>query len=226
MVLNAGFDIPKAEHVFKTAIAIAGTDELFTKVMGADVELVKTERMCFEVIQVRRAVPKIIEEYSQAKDESDTTGTMKPVGLLVVKRWDGPGFEEEDVTDDEAGSKDKGKGVADEFKDIETFWLEDASLEHCFEGMKLELTVHELNIGIKYFDAVDGVYCSFFEYLPNEKMSGWKEPVPNERPAPCEADPGAEEKAMEAITDREHEDLEKDMPSEEKSKEKKVALQA
>jgi len=176
VVLNPGFAIPKAEHIFKTAIAIVGTDELFAKVMGADVERVNTERMCFEVIQIRRSISKCIEEYAQAKDESGNPGAMKPLGLLVVKRWEGPGFEKEDLTEDEDESKVKGKGVADELTDISIFWLENESLKHCFEGMKLDVTVHELNVGIKYFDAIDGVYCSFFEYLPNEKMTGWKEP--------------------------------------------------
>jgi hypothetical protein len=43
--------------------------------------------------------------------------------------------------------------------------------------MKLELLVHELNIGIKFFDRVLGLYCSFHSALPNEKViEFWTEP--------------------------------------------------
>ena len=76
---------------------------------------------------------------------------------------------------------------------IETFWLEDEILEHIFPGMKLEVIVRELNIGIKFFDHISDVLCSFYTVLPNDNVAFWKEPVPNTRDPPTEDNPYAED---------------------------------
>lgn len=55
-------------------------------------------------------------------------------------------------------------------------WLEDDILKLLFVGMKMEMTLHELNIGVTYFDTMGGPYCSFYMSLENEKMVDWKEP--------------------------------------------------
>ena len=77
-------------------------------------------------------------------------------------------MEPEDSTDDEIPCP-----ISTE---IETFWIDDDILQHCFIGFKMVCTVHELEFGIRYFDSVVGAYCSFFVYLENEKMRHWKAP--------------------------------------------------
>lgn len=81
------------------------------------------------------------------------------------------------MTDDE---DERESGDCDTFTtepEVESFWLEDSTLQHFFIGMKLEVTVSELSIGIKFFDRVLGIYCSFYTALPNEKViEFWKEP--------------------------------------------------
>ena len=42
--------------------------------------------------------------------------------------------------------------------------------------MKIDATVKELSIGISYFDAIQGVYCSFFDISANQRMADWREP--------------------------------------------------
>jgi len=169
------------------------------KVLQSDVHVVKTETRSFEIVEMNRAKPETIEEYSGVKDNHGVPGYIRPLGAVTLKYWDGPGDTEEDLTDDE---EEPSASVNAACIAKETFWLEDAILEHCFVGMKLTLVVHELNIGIKYFDRIEGAYCSFHTILPNEKLAHWKEPVPNTRPPPTEDDPDLEDKFIDAMIAR------------------------
>lgn len=169
-----GFSDAKAERIFKTGIAFAGDDALFVETMKTDVHIIKTVNKFYEVVCIERASLQSIEEYATIKDHEGNAGNIKALGVIKFKPWNGPGYDEEDVTDDEAEAAKLASKKCD--KVIELFWLEDEILQYCFVGMKLEVVVRELNIGIKFFDLVNGVYCSFHTVLPNEKMNGWKEP--------------------------------------------------
>ncbi|KAG9244382.1 Argonaute siRNA chaperone complex subunit Arb1-domain-containing protein [Calycina marina] len=86
----------------------------------------------------------------------------------------------------------------------ETFWLEDEILQHIFPSLKLEVVVCELNCGIRFIDQLTGIYPSFYAHLPQELMiDNWKEPLLNERPAPTEDNPDAEEFAESGEINRE-----------------------
>ncbi|KAK0120670.1 hypothetical protein ONS96_010872 [Cadophora gregata f. sp. sojae] len=195
--VNPGLSTLQAERIFKTGIAFAGTDELFVETMKADVHIVKTEAKCFEVCGVERASLQSIEEYATIKDHEGKPGFMKALGVIMFKPWEGPGYDEEDLSEAEA---EAAKVAFEKSREtIESFWLEDELLQYCFVGMKMEVVVRELNIGVKFFDEIKGLYCSFHTVLSNEKMVGWKEPVPNTRPPPTVEDPDVEERAFEAI---------------------------
>ncbi|KAH6723035.1 Argonaute siRNA chaperone complex subunit Arb1-domain-containing protein [Leptodontidium sp. MPI-SDFR-AT-0119] len=195
--VDLGISVLQAERIFKTGIAFAGTDELFVETMKADVHITKTESKYFEVVGIERASLLSIEEYAAIKDHNGNAGFIKALGVIKMKAWGGPGFDEDDLTDAEA---EAAKAALEEAGDTtESFWLEDELLQYCFVGMKVDVVVRELNIGIKFFDVINGIYCSFHTVLPNEKMVGWKEPVPNTRPPPTVEDPEVEERAFEAI---------------------------
>lgn len=209
---DRGFSEPEAERIFKTAIAFAGDDQLFKKTMDFDVHIVGTASRCFEVVGVERPDMKTIDEYATVRNFQGDAGFIKALGHLKVKPWEGPLINPEDMTDDENDN-----GVDKDV--IESFWLEDDLLQHCYVGLKMEVEVKSLNIGIKFFDKLNGLYCSFFTYLPNEKMVGWKEPsmshpthlkeltnlqiVPNTRPPPTEDDPEVEEAIIADLEDKE-----------------------
>ncbi|KAF4610359.1 hypothetical protein G7Y89_g15761 [Cudoniella acicularis] len=196
-----GMDEAQAKSIFRTGIAFAGTDELFTEAMKGEFYIIASNRKYFEIVDIERPSVKLIREYSRAKGHHGELGNIKPLGAIRIKSWEGPGLDEEDASDDENPKTEEAR--------IESFWLEDDILQLLFVGLKLELLVHELNIGIKFFDTVLGTYCSFFTYLENEKMLSWKEPVENTRPPPTEDDPDIEERAMEAIMEGEVNDDEK-----------------
>ena len=170
LTFEHSFDESEAQRVFKTAIAMTGSEEMFKKVSAEDVEIVATEQRFLEVVSIGQPRKEIVAKCSEVQNECGRTGYIKALGVLHCKTWDGPGFEEEDMTDDE----DNDTAPIDAL--IESFWLEHDILENCFVGMKMEVTVHQLDIGIKFFDYIPSLYCSFHSFLPNEKMYGWKEP--------------------------------------------------
>lgn len=170
--LNRTFSKAKAQRIFVANIAFAGDDELFQKTSHGDIHVVKTETKFFEATKIERATIESCEAYANITDHEGNFGNIKPLGSIWYKAWEGPRFDEEDLTDEEI----KAAKVAMKKAPLEKFWLEDDILQHCFEGMKVEATVHELNIGIKFIDAFNGVYCSFHTVLNNEKMTGYKEP--------------------------------------------------
>lgn len=170
---DQGFSDEEAERIFKTAIAFAGNDELFMRTMNANVHIVKSETRHFEVAAIERASLRSIAEVSAAKDHRGEEGYIKALGTIKFKAWEGPGFDDEDITEEEAEAV---KLEANNSDNLEAFWVEDEVLQFCFVGMKIELVTQELNIGIKFCDTVLGVYCSFHTVLPNEKMTHWKEP--------------------------------------------------
>lgn len=168
-------NIAAAEHIFKTAVAFEGTEELFLAAMNADIHVVKSEMRFVEVVQINRATTASIDDYSRVKDHLGVTGTMRALGRIHFKAWSGHGYDVEDTTDDEGEDEEHLTPPPDPI--VETFWLDDHILPHCFVGMKLEIDVRELNIGIKFMVDVHGIFCSFYTLLPNEKViDSWTEP--------------------------------------------------
>jgi hypothetical protein len=54
---------------------------------------------------IDRATVQTIEEYSKVLNHKGQAGYIKPLGVVHVKSWDGPGLDEEDMTDDEDVSR-------------------------------------------------------------------------------------------------------------------------
>lgn len=196
--LNAGFEEAEAIRIFQTGLAFAGTDAVFHKAMGGEFRIVSTARNFYEVVGIERPSVQKIDEYARVKNHKGKENSIKALGYLKVKRLPSPGFDSEDVSDNE-----EEEAIKEAINEVETFWLEDYTLQLLFLGLKLELIVHELNIGVKFFDSVEAIYCSFFTYLENEMMLDWKEPVLNTRPPPTEDDPDIEERVIEAAMDEE-----------------------
>lgn len=166
-----GLSVANAERIFKTAIAFDGGEKMFAKVMAEDVKIINTESRCFEVVEIQRTSEESLRQYASVKNAVGEAGAIKALGVMVVKPWEGPGVYEEDFTDDEADTVVHASG-----EKLERFWVEDETLKDVFIGLKMEVIVNELDIGIKFFDGIEGLYCSFHAYLPNEKMNSWKEP--------------------------------------------------
>ncbi|TVY23681.1 Argonaute-binding protein [Lachnellula hyalina] len=168
--VNVGFSGAQATRIFNSALAFKGSDNLFKKAESGGIYIIKTETKAYEVVEIERASTQFVSEVATIKDHTDVAGNIKPLGIMKVKAWEGPGLDPEDMSDDEEHEE------ATKESRIDSFWLEDDILRLMNPGLKLELVVRELNIGIKFFDRILGLYCSFHTYLENEKLNGWKEP--------------------------------------------------
>lgn len=208
--IQRGLTIPEAERIFKTCVALATDDNnpLFEAVSEPGVQIVKSENKSYEVVAIERADEVRVAQFESVKGIDGEAGAIKPIGLIRFKPWKGTRVEE----DPEA---EKLANIAAGEEAIESFWLDDEILELCYVGLKLEVVVHTLNFGFKFFDTVKGAHCSFYTYLENEKMMNWKEPCkrsncletvenannlldPVARPPPTEDDPNSEERVLAA----------------------------
>lgn len=71
----------------------------------------------------------------------------------------------------------------------ETFIVDNDVLQKVERGMKMHLEVCRLNIGTVFIKKVLDVRVSFDVLLPQSLMLHWKDPTPNDRPAPSVNDP-------------------------------------
>lgn len=177
-----GMEDREAQCVVKTAISVMDNEKMPKATALKTLYVVKVEELFLEIVEVIRADPKFIDSYAHSKDYEGKEGAMHPLGKLRLKHIDNPNPSNEDCSDD---------GMDEPIDDsaIEEFWVEDSILEHCIVGVKMLANVFELNTGLKYFDQISGISCSFYTVLPQERMQGWKEPEFNHRGPPTVDNP-------------------------------------
>ena len=133
---------------------------------------------CTEEIQIALKVTEIIlSEPSKKNSEADTKSPPVPksLGKLKCQVYKLPTFETYDLPSLASGSastKTKQEQAQWEYE----FLIDNAILEQCFIGLKMEVTVRKLDEGLEYLDNVRALYCSFYTLLPNDLMMHWKEP--------------------------------------------------
>ncbi|KAM0476497.1 hypothetical protein ACHAPX_006411 [Trichoderma viride] len=77
-------------------------------------------------------------------------------------------------------------------RDIELYFEQDI-LENFRPGMKMTLEIGEIGGGISFVRSIRNIVPSFYTFLPQELMRGFKPPRENDRPAPSTHDPSAED---------------------------------
>ena len=173
--VKSGINPETARKIFKVGLAANADKDIFerykaqseTKTIG----ITSITDVAIEVTALIPATPQVLNIYSH-----DLAKCLKPLGILKAKTWYNPSVEDEDLTEEEEAALATAK-IERGIKEY-MFWVEDNVLDKCFVGMKFETTVTELSFGISYFDALFGLYCSFYQVLPNEMMYGWREPGP------------------------------------------------
>ncbi|RDA94006.1 hypothetical protein CP533_5027 [Ophiocordyceps camponoti-saundersi (nom. inval.)] len=75
-------------------------------------------------------------------------------------------------------------------------WLffEKTILDYLKPGMKMELTIVELNVGIRFVKAWSNLVPTYYTFLPQVLMKHFKSPRTEERPAASVHDPNADER--------------------------------
>ncbi|POS78713.1 hypothetical protein DHEL01_v202897 [Diaporthe helianthi] len=201
---DTGISAPKdfdAERIFKATISVHEPG-LISRVLQHTcdpIRVVNTYEDAFDVKDIIPPSDSITDIYNGIKSKAGKTRTIKPVGRAVLipsiieDGWDNhPTMAE--------GRSDEGKPVS--------LYLEDTILANLKEGMKLRLTISQLNImgggnsssgggdGIRFIRAWSEVLPSFHTFLPQSLMQHYKRPRLSDRPPPSVDDPDAEDRAF------------------------------
>ncbi|KAH6856240.1 Argonaute complex, subunit Arb1, partial [Chaetomium sp. MPI-CAGE-AT-0009] len=128
--------------------------------------------LTFEVLAIdlpndaTRAKYKAINQHLTSYPDIQPCGTITARAVIIRDGWDTTGA---------AISPETGKKCQ--------FVLEEGALRLLTVGMKLNMGVCTLNVGLKFIQYIRGILPSFYLFLPQELMFQYKEPVPNDRPA-------------------------------------------
>ncbi|KAI7538213.1 hypothetical protein KC318_g10220 [Hortaea werneckii] len=179
---NIGLSRKDARMIFSAGIAAYGTDEQYEKAeafLKDDIEhvyCVTHEGIGLEVMSIELPNKKAVELYERlnsTETDSYQMACIQPMGRLVCKPWDVPIAAPTDLPEHAKAKTSCGE--------TSVFLVEQEVLPFCFEGMKIDCTVKQLDSGIKWIDTIDSLFPSFYTWLPNENLCGkgaWKEPGP------------------------------------------------
>ena len=162
----------RANEIFTGGMAAYGTIELIEKYNEATQSgvplLARTVRSFLEVTGIKFSDRETRELY---EDPVMRAVTLEPVGKLLAKTWYCPADCPEDLTEEEEAERAKTGRPVEEYE----FWIEDSILEKLFVGLKFEADIRELTFGIKFFDTAFNFLPAFYQYIPNDLMSDWRE---------------------------------------------------
>ncbi|RMY86871.1 hypothetical protein D0862_10826 [Hortaea werneckii] len=179
---NIGLSRKDAKMIFSAGIAAYGTDEQYEKaevLLKNDVEHVECvthEGIGLAVTSIELPDKKALELYERlnsTETDSYQIACIQPMGRLICKPWDVPIAAPTDLLEQAKAKTSCGE--------TSEFLIEQEVLPFCFEGMKIDCTVKQLDCGIKWIDTIDSLFPSFYTWLPNESVCGkgaWKEPGP------------------------------------------------
>lgn len=136
---------------------------------GLQAFAVEKQVMVPEVLSAEEKHPALAVAHEAQQNLEVTTIVVgsSSLGTFYARPWHNPSAEIEDWSEDEETPTSLPEPVFE-------FWLENDLLHHMFVGMKLEIGMKTLDCGFRYFDAVYAVNCSFYTYLPNEMVVGWR----------------------------------------------------
>ncbi|KAJ4217631.1 hypothetical protein NW759_008942 [Fusarium solani] len=169
------------KSVFFSAIALMDEPELFGRICTKEPKLEREFTCTIELVEVFHPSEDMIKRVKSLVI-GDNPFEHVPVGKAIFKQgtieddWETPVFPWP-ITEDTM-----------------TLFFDDNILECMALGMKATATIYELDAGLRFVKSVEIIVPSFYTYLPQELMRGYKEPRDSDRPAPSIHDPDAEEK--------------------------------
>ncbi|TKX25459.1 putative argonaute siRNA chaperone (ARC) complex subunit Arb1 [Elsinoe australis] len=147
---STGIKKSDAEMLIVSAIILLGSDE-HRNIIAKDrpKEVVKTGERDLRLQVMAIELPDDALR-TRFEEEKKLNKTLQPMGKMHCRQLNKnmTGFREGDET-------------------VYTFWIEEAILEYCFLGMKMQATVCENNIGCMWLDRIQSVNPSYFEIVAN-----------------------------------------------------------
>ena len=200
-----------AERVFKTTISIQQPDLIDRVLMMGQkpVKVARTYEDAYIVEDILFSGSDTVDIYKGVKGKDGRVGAISPVGHVVLlptiieDGWDNH------PTLAEGRTGNPGKPIS--------VYLEHSIMEDLKAGMKMRLTICELDIGLDFVKECSEILPSFHVFLPQGLMMHYKAPKPNERLPPSVDDPDIEEQQMYdllASEEREAEKLERKLDPE------------
>lgn len=173
-----GFD---ARAVFYTAFALLEDDELWKKICKNTPKVAREFDCTLMVVSMKRP-----SEFVAHKVKKVVINGKHPDLVPVGKATMAP-----TIIEDEWDTPQLPCPLHGETIDL---FFDDTLLENMRPGMKMKVTVCELDVGLNFVKTMEVIVPSFHKFLPQELMRHYKAPRENERPAPSIHNPEAEEK--------------------------------
>ncbi|KAI1759703.1 Argonaute siRNA chaperone complex subunit Arb1-domain-containing protein [Hypoxylon sp. FL1150] len=143
-----------------------------------------TKEETYEVFDIVRPNHKHALAIERELEKNGYGGRTKPAGILKLK----PSVIDFGYSNIPRSDEIDLSGI-----EAEEYLLEDELLAKMEKGMKIKADVCELSVGIRFIREVKDIRPSFDLFLPQMLMEGWKDPVPNDRPAPSATNPNVED---------------------------------
>jgi hypothetical protein len=156
------------------------------------IKVVNKTTKSYEVVSMKRPQKSLAKRLEEGFASTAYAGKILPVGTVRLR----PAILEHAFT---GLPRPEDKDLIGE--PTKTFYLEEDIIARLHPGMKLRMVVCELNIGLTFIEKCEDIRVSFDTVLPQSLMFGWKEPKPNERPAPSATEPGGEQEEVEDFRD-------------------------
>ncbi|KAM5345195.1 hypothetical protein ACJ41O_011057 [Fusarium nematophilum] len=170
-----------AKSYFFSAFALMDEPKMFKRLTMAPPRLLREFTLTLELVEVVRASEDVVKRFKSLVI-GDAAVKHTPVGKAI--------FKEATIEDDWVTPPVRWP-IEDKTM---TLFFDDDLLESMGPGMKTTVTICELNAGLRFVKSVEIIVPSFYTFLPQELMRGYKEPKDSDRPAPSIHDPDAEEK--------------------------------
>ncbi|ETS82324.1 hypothetical protein PFICI_04200 [Pestalotiopsis fici W106-1] len=157
---------------------MAASNDLKHPIVDLDPQDVRVESTfveTYQVVSIKRRTKREMNMWDKQLAQSDFKDKVQAMGSMVLRP----------SVIDHAYSNALRPGRVDFSKaPTETFIVDNDILEKVELGMKMRLQVCRLNIGTVFIKNVIDVRVGFDVLLPQSLMLNWKDPSPNDRPAP------------------------------------------
>ena len=157
---------------FLASLALMDEPEIFDRISQGDHRVVRQFECTVEMTEIQRPNADIAKRFKSLELKgADGTPTLAlgPIGkakfkpAIIEDAWENP------VTP---------------LKYRLTLYFDDDILANMKPGMKMTLTVCELDVGLRFVKALRNVVPTYFTFLPQEMMRYFRSPRDEERPAP------------------------------------------
>lgn len=183
----AGDDLRHAQRV--QAVALSALPGLISVETGEQWVVTGTFEHTFEISEVTLPDAVIRAKYKAVNQHFAGSQEIRPCGTITVRP----------VVIRDGWENTMNETIPPEIAGESSFVLEEDILQLLEIGMKLTLEVCTLNVGIKFIKSIQDIKPSFYLFLPQQLMLNYREPVPNNRPAPSIHDNDADEDVLTGI---------------------------